>query len=176
MKVVLKNVRLSFPSLWKTAEFNGQDLGKYEATFLIPKDDPQAKVIQDAVKQVGTAELGKDWHKGRLCILDGDTKDYDGYQGMWAVKASTKKRPVVLDRDKSALSEDDGRPYAGCYVNVSLSIYSFQNSYGKFVAAQLNGIQFHADGDAFGGNDDGYSDDDFDLDDSPVADDGDAPF
>ena len=58
-KVKLTNVRLSFPSLWKMSDFNGQSTGKYEATFLIPKDDPQAKAIQEMVKSVGAQELAK---------------------------------------------------------------------------------------------------------------------
>lgn len=37
MKVLLKNVRLSFPSLFKTEQYAGEDTGKFAATFLIPK-------------------------------------------------------------------------------------------------------------------------------------------
>ena len=39
MKVMLKNVRLSFPSLFKTEEYNGVDTEEFAATFLIPKSD-----------------------------------------------------------------------------------------------------------------------------------------
>ena len=45
--LMLKNVRLSFPSLFKKAEFNGV-VGKYEATMLLPKTDTEQyeKVIE----------------------------------------------------------------------------------------------------------------------------------
>lgn len=173
MKLMLKNARLSFPSLFEQATYQGQSLEKYEATFLIPKDSDDAKAVQAAIKEVGAEVLGKDWSKAKLCILDGDTKEYDGYEGVWAVKASTKKRPIVLDKDKSALTAEDDKPYAGCYVNASISIYAFQNNYGKFVQAQLNAVQFSKDGEAFGGGD-SFSVDEFD--DISDSDDDDAPF
>ena len=166
MKIVLKNVRLSFPNLWETIKYNGADLEKYGATFLIPKDDPQAKQVQEAIKSVGSEVLGKDWAKAKLCIMDGDSKEYDGYQDMWAVKATTKRRPLVLDLDKSALTEEDDKVYPGCYVNASINIYAFTNNYGKFVAASLNAIQFCRDGDSFASSDVGYADTDFESEES----------
>ena len=159
-------------SLHEHASYQGQDLGKYEATFLIPKNSDDAKAVQAAIKEVGAEVLGDAWSKAKLCILDGDSKEYDGYEGMWAVKATTKKRPIVLDKDKSALSAEDDKPYAGCYVNASISIYAFQNNYGKFVQAQLNAVQFSKDGDAFGGGDT-FSVDEFD---DISGGDDDAPF
>jgi len=36
--ITLKNVRLSFPSLFKKAVFQG-NVGKHEATFMFPKTD-----------------------------------------------------------------------------------------------------------------------------------------
>ena len=178
-KLVLKNVRLSFPSLFQHATYQGQSLEKFEATFLINKDDPQLKTVQAAIKEVGEAEFGKDWGKARMPIIDGVTKDYDGYEGTWALKATTKKRPVVVDRDKSPLVEDDGKPYAGCYVNASITINAFGNNYGKFVVANLNAVQFTKDGDSFGGDSGGGADDfdalDGDTDDIPFESEA-APF
>ena len=175
-KLMLKNCRLSFPSLFEHATYQGQDLGKYEATFLIPKDSDDAKAVQAAIKEVGMEVLGKEWSKAKLCLMDGDSKDYDGYEGVWAVKANTKKRPIVINKDKSALTDEDGVIYAGCYVNASISIYAYQNSYGRFVQAQLNAVQFAKDGEAFGGGD-SFSIDEFeDVSDGDDASDDDAPF
>jgi hypothetical protein len=178
MDVNLKNVRLSFPSLFETAKYQGNDLGKYEATFLIKKDSAVAAKIQAAIKKAGSDELGKDWSKAKLCLMDGDEKDYDGYEGCWALKASTKKRPVLVHRDKSPLTESDGVLYPGCYVNANVDIYAFANNYGKFVMAQLNGIQYSSPGEEFGGGGSRFSADDFDdisENDDDDDDDG-APF
>ena len=45
-KFKLKNVRLSFPSIFKRSEFNGQE-GKFEATFLINKEQQK-----DLIKEI----------------------------------------------------------------------------------------------------------------------------
>ena len=180
MDVNLKNVRLSFPSVFETAKYQGSDLGKYEATFLIKKDSAVATKVQAAIKKAGSDELGKDWSKAKLCLMDGDDKDYDGYEGCWALKASTKKRPVLVDRDKSPLTEDDDVLYAGCYVNAFVSVYAFANNYGKFVMAQLNGIQYSSPGEEFGGSGSKFTADAFDDisgdDINDDEDDDDAPF
>jgi hypothetical protein len=76
------------------------------------------------------------------------------------VSARNKARPVVIDKDKSPLTQADGKPYAGCYVNVSLDVWAQSNQYGKRINAKLLAVQFDKDGDAFSGGE-GYSDDDF---------------
>lgn len=160
-KMVLKNVRLSFPSLWSTEVFNGQDTGKYAASFLVEKDSKQGKELAALVKQVGEEKFGKGAKGVKFCIKDGDDPElgYDGYAGMWAIKANTKRRPVVIDRSKTPVTEDDNVVYAGCYVNVSIDVYAMDNQWGKRVGCQLNGLQFAKDGEAFGGG--GNAMDDF---------------
>ena len=159
-KLQLKNVRLSFPDLFTARPFKPGDEPKFKGTFLIEKDSPQIKMVEAAIKQAG---LDKGWgakteaiiksirgNPNKFCFQDGDTKDYDGYEGMMALSASSKSRPLLLDRDKNQLVEADGRPYAGCYVNASLEVFGYNNS-GNGIAASLKGVQFVKNGDAFGG-------------------------
>lgn len=159
MKVNLKNVRLSFPDLFTARAFKAGDEPKFKATFLIPKDDPQIKVVEAAVLEVAKAKWGAKaesvlksirGNPNKFCFQDGNTKDYDGYEGMMALSANNKARPLLLDRDKTPLSSVDGKPYAGCYVNASLELFTYDNS-GNGVSASLKGVQFVRDGDAFGG-------------------------
>ncbi len=63
----------------------------------------------------------------------------------------TKPRPTVIDRDRTALIQADGRPYAGCYVNAVVDIWAQDNNFGKRINASLSGVQFLRDGDAFAG-------------------------
>lgn len=154
-KLMLKNVRLSFPSLFKRAVFDGKE-GKFEATFLLSKEKDAAQIatlekyVQSFLdEKFGAGKAPKSVK--RSVITDGDTKDYDGYGGMIAVKAGTNSRPTVIDRDKSPLAADDGKPYAGCYVNAVVSLwYSDHPLGGKQVLANLHGVQFVKDGEAFG--------------------------
>tara|TARA_R110000796_G_scaffold160737_1_gene277509 strand:- start:68 stop:619 length:552 start_codon:yes stop_codon:yes gene_type:complete len=149
-KIILTNVRLSFPSLFKRASFNGQE-GKFEATFLLDKvkDVKQIEMLKIAIRDVlyeAKIKVASD----KFCLKDGDNIDYDGYENTYAIKASSKEMPTLLDRDKTSLVEEDGKPYAGCYVNAIIDIWIQNNSYGKRVNANLYGIQFVRDGHSFG--------------------------
>ena len=168
-KIKLQNVRLSFPSLFRRAVFGGEET-KFEGTFLLPKDDPQNAAIEDAIAALTKEKFkGKALSADRVCYKDGDTIDYDAYAGNMSIKASSVKRPLVIDTDRSPLSEDDGKPYAGCYVNVILELWAQDNNFGKRINANLLGVQFAKDGDPFG---DGAtaSIDDFDAIDAEMED------
>lgn len=150
-KIILKNVRVSFPSLFKKGSFNGEET-KYEATFLLNKEE-HADSIAEIKAQI--ADLVKVNLKGakvpadKLCLRDGDEVEYDGYAGCYSIKCSTKKRPIVIDRDRSPLTEDDGKPYGGCYVNASIDLWVQNNAYGKRVNSTLLAVQFAKDGAPF---------------------------
>ena len=162
--IKLKNVRLSFPSLFKRASFDGQE-GKFEATFLLNKEThaETIKEIEAAIKEKITVDLkGAKLGADKICLKDGDNIEYDGYAGHFSIKGSNSKRPMVIDRDKTPLTEDDNKIYAGCYVNAIIELWAQNNSYGKRINANLLGVQFFADGEPFG---DGVkaSADDFDA-------------
>ncbi len=163
MKMKLQNVRLSFPSLFNTATFGGEDTGKFEGTFLLDKKQHASaiKEIEDAFKELAGEKLkGKVPPPDKLCLKDGDEMDRDEMEGKMSIKASTKKRPLVLDRDKTPLTEADGKPYAGCYVNAIIRLWAQDNQFGKRINASLEGVQFHGDGEPFGAG--GIAVDEFD--------------
>ncbi len=162
-KIKLQNVRLSFPSLFQQAAFGGESTGKYEATFILDKKE-HAQVISQIEAEI--ARLQKEEIKAKvssdkICLKDGDDMGRSEYEGKMTIKASTKKRPLVIDRDKSPITEDDNVIYAGCYVNAILTLWPQNNNFGKRVNAQLDGVQFVRDGEPFG--DGGISADAFDA-------------
>lgn len=148
-KIMLKNVRLSFPSLFEKAEFDGKT-GKYEATFLISKDDRKGlKALEAAIEECREAhKLGK-IKSDKKAIKDGDEAEYDGYEDCFSIKASNNKRPTVIGKDKSPLTADDEIVYAGCYVNCIVEPWAQDNKFGKRVNFNLLGVQFVKDGDPF---------------------------
>lgn len=171
-KIKLQNVRLSFPNLFtaKKQDADSSSPPTFSAGFLIDPSDKQIKMIEDAMIQVAKDKWNTKWetvYKGmkvsdKLALHDGDTKaQYAGYEGMMFINANNPVRPLVLDRDKSPLTEQDGKPYGGCYVNVSLEIWAQDNKFGKRINASLGGVQFVRDGDRFGG---GSSADESDFD------------
>lgn len=158
MKVTLNRVRLSFPALFKAKKVNEKDQGdpKFNAVFLLDKTKDAAQI--DALRQAVVAVAKEKWPGAKLpagikyCVRDGAEKeDMPGYgKGVNFVSASNQHRPSVVDRDLTPIVEDDNKIYAGCYVNAVIRLWAQDNSFGKRINAQLNGVQFVGDGEAFG--------------------------
>jgi hypothetical protein len=170
MKIQLPNVRLSFPSLFTHGTFNGDSTGKFEATFILDEKDhaDAIKMLRSEIKKLIKEDLkGSKLGADRVCLQMGD-QDRPEYEGKFTIKTSTKKRPMLINRDKTPIVEEDGVLYAGCYVNAIVSLWAQNNGYGKRINGQLDGIQFVRDGDAFG--DAGISSDAFDAFETPTFD------
>ncbi len=170
MKIKLSNVRLAFPQLFEAKTVNGEGEPAFSASFLIDPKSPDIKTLREAFEVIGKDKWGAKWPtvkkeieaKDRYALHDGDTKaDYSGFEGMMFVSARNKSRPLVIDRDKTPLTSQDGRPYAGCYVNASIELWCQDNNYGKRINASLRGVQFLKDGEAFAGGG-AASEDEFD--------------
>lgn len=155
----LNGVRLSFPELFHASTVNGEGNPAFSASFLIDPNDPQVARLNEAIDKIAREKWGakadailKQMRAGdKVCLHSGDLKAYDGYAGMLYVSARNAARPLVIDRDRSPLTEADGKPYAGCYVNASIELWAQDNNYGKRINASLRGVQFVRDGDAFAG-------------------------
>lgn len=160
MKIMLKNVRLSFPCLWEPRDFNGEGKKTFSASFIMKKDDENVAMLRKSMMQVAQEKwkdkamaVAKALKAGdKIPLHDGDAKaDIDGYAGMMYLNARAQVRPLVIDRDRSPLSESDGKPYGGCYVNASIELWAQDNQFGKRINATLRGVQFVKDGEAFAG-------------------------
>jgi len=148
--IQIKNATLSFPNLFKKAVFQGKE-GKYEATLMFPKTDTKTyETINAAIEAIKKDNKTPKISADKLCIKDGDDSEYDGCAGMWMVKASNSKRPTVINRDKTPVTEEDEVMYAGCVVNGIIDLWFQNNSYGKRVNANLLGVQFVKDGTPLG--------------------------
>jgi len=160
MKVKLTNVRLVFPVLFEARTVNGEGKPAFSASFLLDPADPQVKALNQAIEQVAKDKWGaRAGHilkqmlaQDKVALHDGDLKtNYDCFPGNLYVSARSATRPPVIDKDKRPLTEKDGKPYAGCFVNASIELWPQDNNYGKRVNASLRGVQFFRDGDSFAG-------------------------
>lgn len=166
----LNNVRLSFPQLF--APFApppkpGEQPSKpaYSAHFILTPDHPDLGGLRRVISQVAQHEWGDNGasvlktliEQGRVCLRSGDTKTtaegspLDGYAGNWFLSARSYTRPTVIDGQRQPLTEADGKPYSGCYVNAVVRIWAQKGKFGKRINCQLMGVQFARDGEAFGG-------------------------
>lgn len=179
-KVIIANCRLSYANIFEPKSFQGQD-PKYSVSLIISKDDKATlSVIQEAIKNA--VEQGKEklWNGKvpstfRIPLRDGDEDrpEDEAYQNAYFINANSKNAPQVVgkERDRATqkaipLGEDE--VYSGCYANVSVNFFPY-NNVGKGVAAGLNNIQKEADGEILGGAaakaEDDFSFDDVDSDD-----------
>jgi len=191
--VVLEMVRLSFPKLWKPEASIEGSVPKYGAAFLM---DPSSetgkrniKKIEAAVKRAADKtwaekadKVRKTLDSDRSGLRDGDTATnsdgdvYGGYEDMVFISASNRRRPQVLNRDKSPLVEEDGVLYGGCYVDAVVSVWATSDKKlgGNGIFCTLELVRFRKDGEPFGAGPidaDDYLDDldDDDLDDDDLV-------
>jgi hypothetical protein len=160
MELMLKNVRIGFPHLFTADEYEGQKAftGKF---FIQPGSDNDIK-IRDAILKEAKLMWPEKYEffleefkmdKKAYCYIDGKRVEYAGAEGMWVLTSRRKEsdgRPLVIDQRLNPLAESDGKPYAGCFVNVKLTIYA-QDGKNKGIRCSLQTVQFSKDGDSFGG-------------------------
>ncbi len=148
-KIILKGVRLNFPSIFSKSIFQGK-VGKYEGTFIVDKDDEQIKEVIGKIQSI-RKQSKKKIAADKLCISDGDNTGVSALEGTYTIKASNIKQPIVLDERKQHLTQEDGKVYSGVYVNAFISLWLQDNQFGQRVNANLLGIQFVRHGDPLGG-------------------------
>jgi len=148
-KILIKNARLSFPSLFQKEVFNGK-AGKFAATLIIDKNDKEVKKQIDKAIAAALGSVTFKIKSDMICLKDGDDSDYDSSHGSWTIKAANSKRPQTLDKDKSQVTEEDEKFYAGCRVNAVIDFWVQNNEFGKRINANLYLVQFFGDDEPFG--------------------------
>lgn len=173
-RIMLENVRLSYPTLWTPKEFEaGDGVFAWTAQFLLDPENPKHAAKIKEVEAIERKEFraamgakGADDAKFEAAwkalswddraLRDGIHKaENDGYEGKFfmAARATQGKQsaPVILDRRAARVAEGaEGAPYAGCFVNAQVEVWA---QFGKYKGTRctLLGVQFVRDGDAFGG-------------------------
>jgi len=167
MKVKIQSVRVAFPAVFEPQAIDGGE-PKFGGKFIIdPANKALVAELDAAMLQVakdkwgpkgeqvfnGLQKVGKKpdvaFVKEPYKNKDGDA--YGGFEDMFYLSASSATRPLVIDRDKTPLVNADGKIYSGCYVNINVEFWAQDNKFGRAIRAQLRGVQFAKDGDAFGG-------------------------
>jgi len=192
-KIKLPNVRINFARLFKAEGFQGSsENAKYNAQFILDSENPAhmkaVKKIRAEIMTLGQEKWGKKWKGGDMNVLgyclksadeelqgeqfvteinveddDGNTPDY--LIGAYQLAASEKTRPTVVNAKKEPITEEDNIIYDGCYVTAIIGLWAQDNKFGKRINANLIGVQFKGNGEAFGSAAERASDDDFDDDD-----------
>lgn len=157
LKLMLPEVRGSFLVLGEPEQYQGAGPFRWSSTALIPYDSALLQKIRDALKETAKQKWEKKWEihyeacitdPKACCLVDGKRKDYDGYQGHFALTAhryQDKGRPLVMDTDKSPIYKPNnevyegkgGRLYSGCFINMQVEFWAQDNKTGKGLRATL---------------------------------------
>jgi|SRR5271166_2703738 len=115
-------------------------LKKLAATFIPGTAAPDPKTKDDGIK---------------LAFYDGDLKEYDGFAGKLAVPAheyEDRSKPRIVNRKGITIEPGEEQyPYSGCETIQSVTLWCQDNKNGRRIGVNLRGVQFVADGEAFGG-------------------------
>ena len=162
--VLTPEFRVSFPNLFKPRKANEQAEPKYSVSMLFPKDADLS-----ALKKAAEAAVREEWgdkipKKLKKPFLDQGDYDLEGYEaGNVLVRASSKQKPGVVDKDVQAIV-DESEIYPGCYARATVRAFTYDVNGNVGVSFGLQNFQKLRDGDPIGGR--SKPEDDF----TPVSD------
>jgi len=159
-RLIIPEARLAFAdAIFEKKSVQGGE-PQFGCTLIIPPTSPALAIItaeEDRLAalawpdkaaqmlQMIRAKNGQALHPGAL------KAKFDGFEGNYFVSTNSKTRPTIVDRNGAPLTQSDGRPYSGCYVLAHISLWTMDNQFGQKINANLLGLQFLRDGDAFSG-------------------------
>lgn len=162
-RLITGEVRICYPHVFTpyAGEQGGEE--KYSVCILIPKADKETLTLVraaiEAAKQEGKAKFGgviPAKFKNET-LRDGDeelamgTRTGEEYEGHYFINASARKRPMVIDRSKQPITDEE-QVYGGCYGHVQLTFFAYNSNGNKGVAAGLDALMKTREGDPLGGN------------------------
>lgn len=151
-KLITGRVRFSYANVFKPKAMEEGSPEVYSVSLLIPKKDKEqvAKIkrIQDEVaRELWGAKVPSKF-KYEL-LRDGDDKEQPEYADHWYINAKSEVKPGIVDADtEPILSMDEF--YSGCYGRAHLTVFAFDNKFGKGISCRLENLQKLADGEPLG--------------------------
>lgn len=173
MKLVVKNVRCTYPKLFVAEEYMGKKT--FSIGLMIPAEgDKNLAALEHACLEVAEAKYpGKGM--AMLKKFKGSRQTYpikeldDGNFIITPKRREDQGAPLVVDGQKRNIPAAANKPYAGCYVNASIDVYCYTKN-GGGITCYLNGVQFVKDGEPLGAGATASScKDDFDELETPTA-------
>lgn len=159
-EIIIKNVRLSFPSLFEPSAFQEGDTEKYRANFIL---DEVQHIKEIALIKKIQQELSSRWGEKQPRNLYCSLQHFDElptqraeYEDSYVLKANNKRRPNVVDADLSPLVAEDGKLLVGGdYVNAKVRFYAWDNGKSFFgQMCSLEAVQYAKAGEPLGGGGD----------------------
>lgn len=151
--------RVSFANVFQPSSFNDSK-PSYNMTMLFPKA-ANLDIFKNALREVAKMRWGTKIPQLALPFTDGDTKSYDGYAGMFAIKVANyiykekdahKAKPGIVDMNRVPILTP-AEFYSGCYARATIFAKATGGpgtGYAAKVSFGLRNIQKLEEGEAFG--------------------------
>jgi len=164
-RCVIHNVRLSYsdalfaPKQGRDAAGQPSGTAAYGCVFLLDKVQNKADI--ERLTKAALFTKKEKWQDKPVNLIgksirDGSEKEAtDGY-GPSIVFISARNtpkngsKPAVVDQKFNKLNAEDGKPYAGCYVDAIVRCWAQDNGFGKRINWDLQTVQFRRHGKPFG--------------------------
>lgn len=143
--------RIAWPELFTPKAFEEGGEKKYQCSILIPKDDPQAKVVMETVAGLIKSDLGGKAPDDRyMPVKDGDKSGNADYAGHIEIRCKNTRKPGVVDQNLETIIDPE-LIRSGDYVNVDVGIFAYNRKF-KGIGVSLNNVQYVQKGDPIGGS------------------------
>ena len=158
VKVVTGKVRFSYANVFQPKASVEGGTPKYSVSLIIPKSDK--KTVADLEKAFAECKTGSAGYFGGKVppMLKGGLRDGDvekpedpAYVNSYFINANSAQKPGIVDAEMNAII-DPSEFYSGCYGRASITLYPYDTSGSKGIAAGLNNVQKLEDGEKFGGS------------------------
>jgi len=150
-KITTPTARLSFPHLFETRGFPGQE-PKYSAVLIFPPGTDLSglkKIARAAMDQrwpdkaKRPKKFGNPFHKG-------EEKDLEGYdEGSVYITASSKRRPGVVNGACEPIMDAE-EVYPGCWVRCTVVAFAYDKAGNAGVSFGLRNVQKVKEGEPLG--------------------------
>lgn len=164
-------VRVSYPQIFTPKTFQAGQTPRFSIVLMIDKTNKEQMDFMKGLYKDATEVLNEKWPdpntRPRIPLTGHDSslfKDGDiacnkqgiplkeknpEYAGHYIIRAGTTTKPVVVNRSRAPIS-DANEVYGGCWCNVNINTYSFNQQQNKGVTIGLNGVQKWKDDESFG--------------------------
>ena len=153
-KITTPPFRISFPEVFKAKAFEeGQD-PKFSCMMCFPKDTTDMSELKAEIKRVAQEKWGKKRPKKFMQpIKDGADLDLDGMENFWTVRASSNRKPGIVDKNLNLITEEEAEEvYAGAWFRATINAFVFDRQTNKGVSFGLNNLQKIKDDESFVGS------------------------
>jgi len=151
--VKLGPATLSYPHIY--TQFKSREpgkTGKYGCKLLLDRNDVEqkadAKTLHTKILQMCKEKFNQSIPADKLCLRNGDQLTEDLHK-FYVVSASESIRPIVVDRRRDPVPEEDGSElfYPGAKVIAVIRLWAQDSKdWGRRVNANLVSLQFHSHG------------------------------